>query len=109
MAKALIIKKLIKALDMNTVQFEKEIEVSNSTVSKAIARESDISDNLIRKILKKYPNVNERWLETGQGEIFKQPADIEPQLQEPQPTTAAAQDSTPMEQDYRTRYEKALE
>jgi hypothetical protein len=70
MAKALILKKLIRALNTNTVQFEKELGVGHSAIAKAIARESDISDMLINKILKRYPAINENWLRTGEGEMY---------------------------------------
>lgn len=70
MAKALILKKLIRALNTNTVQFEKELGVGHSAIAKAIARESDISDMLINKILKRYPTISEHWLKTGEGEMY---------------------------------------
>lgn len=75
MAKALILKKLIRALNTNTVQFEKELGVGHSAIAKAIARESDISDMLINKILKRYPAINENWLKTGEGEMFVKSTD----------------------------------
>jgi transcriptional regulator with XRE-family HTH domain len=70
MAKATILKKLIRALDINTMQFEKELGVGHSAIAKAIAKESNISEMLINKILKRYPTVSENWLRTGEGEMY---------------------------------------
>lgn len=97
MAKATILKKLLQKLDLNIDQFEKEIGVGHSAVAKAIARGSDISDNLIRKILKRYPAVNEHWLMTGEGEVI---------VKSTTNNTATPIDN---QDDYRTKYEKLLE
>ena len=70
MPKTLIIKDLIPKLANSIAEFEKEIGAGNGAIAKAWSRDIDLSDGLIRKILKRYPKVSERWLETGEGEMF---------------------------------------
>lgn len=70
MPKALILKQLIPHLAQSVTEFEKEIGAGNGAVGKAWRDDNNLSDGLTRKILKRYSNVNEKWLETGEGEMF---------------------------------------
>lgn len=70
MAKAVIINDLLSILEMKVSRFEKEIDVANGTISKAIERESDLSGWIIEKIVEKYPEVQQQWLITGKGAIL---------------------------------------
>lgn len=71
MAKAVILNDLLKLLDMRVSTFEKEIEVSNSTIAVAIKRNSNLSTKIIEKIVGKFPDVNKQWLMTGEGDILQ--------------------------------------
>lgn len=70
MAKAAILKDLIKELDTNVYQFEAEIGVKRGRVSAAIERDSDTKVELVEKIVKRYPQVSKDWLMTGKGDMF---------------------------------------
>jgi len=70
MAKPFILKNLMAELGLKSYKFEQEIGASNGAVSKILDSENDISNNLIEKILKKYPNVNKEWLLTGKEPMF---------------------------------------
>jgi plasmid maintenance system antidote protein VapI len=63
---------LIKALGVKSInEFENQIEVPNSTIRKAIDRNSDITGEVARKIKTRYPDVNTDWLLSGEGVILR--------------------------------------
>jgi hypothetical protein len=70
MANAKILNDLAESLGIKVYQLEQNIGASNGAIAKAIKGEKDISRNLIEKILKKYPQVNEEWLQSGVGEMY---------------------------------------
>ena len=70
MDNSLILKKLIEKLGTNVSQFEREIKVGSSAISKAITRNSKITMDVVVKILERYPQVNKDWLLTGKGSVF---------------------------------------
>jgi phage repressor protein C with HTH and peptisase S24 domain len=70
MDNSLILRELINALHTNVSQFEKEINVGSSAISKAIKRNSKLTMDVITKILSRYPDVNKEWLLTGEGSMF---------------------------------------
>lgn len=70
MAKSSILTPLIGYLKLSVNGFEKAIKVGESTISKAIKRGSEISPEIIEKILDAYPIVSEHWLETGHGAML---------------------------------------
>jgi len=83
-------KKLLKALDLSMRQFAKEIGVSPSTFYEYMKGRTPPADIIVR-ICKRF-NVSERWLLTGEGEMFlekekpeaspkAQPEDLSPELQ----------------------------
>jgi hypothetical protein len=100
MPKALILKQLIPKVASSIAEFEKEIKAGNGAIGKAWKEDNELSDGLIRKILKRYSKVNEKWLETGEGSMFLPDHQINPiaKPQEPQPDTNKQNDTT-MEQD----------
>ncbi len=77
MAKAFILNDLFKSKGIKVSAFEKAIGVANGTVSKAIDRDGEITEWVIEKIVKQYPDVNAKWLATGKGQML---ADIEKPL-----------------------------
>lgn len=104
MPKTLIIKDLIPKLASSIAEFEKEIGAGNGAIAKAWNRDIELSDGLIRKILKRYPTVSEHYLETGEGEMFVKEGK---QQQEPQLTNN--NNLSPLNEDYRLKYERLLE
>jgi hypothetical protein len=70
MAKALILRQLIDKLGLQMATFERSIGVSNATIKSAIERDSEISINVVGKIVTAYPQVNIDWLTTGKGNMF---------------------------------------
>jgi len=71
------IERLIGALDMKKVEFAKRLEIDQSYVTKLISSGNTPSDRLIRSICREF-NVNEEWLRTGEGEMFR----IDPEYDE---------------------------
>lgn len=70
MANALILKELIERLKIPIGDFERIIDVKDTRISTAIARNSKIKSEVVDKIINAYPNINRDWLETGAGEMF---------------------------------------
>lgn len=70
MANSIILKELIEKLGVSVSQFERDINVGSSAINKAIERNSRIKSDTIAKIISTYPQVNEKWLETGEGDMF---------------------------------------
>lgn len=65
-------KQLLDALEFKSYNaFEIAIGVAPSTIRKAVDRNSDITGEVVTKIIDKYPNVNTEWLLTGYGSMFK--------------------------------------
>ena len=60
---------LILDYGLNISKFEKSIDASNGTISKAIKEDRDINSSLLIKIKEVYPDVNLDWLITGKGSI----------------------------------------
>lgn len=63
------IEKLIKALDIKRVDFAKQLKISPSFVSDMCSGKGKPSDRTILDICQKF-SVSERWLRTGEGEMF---------------------------------------
>src|SRR5690554_682586 len=64
------IKELINVKNYTIASFEKEIGVGNNSIGISIRRNSNVSGEIIYKILIKFPDVNAQWLVTGQGEML---------------------------------------
>lgn len=62
---------LISELGENTNSFSNKIGVSQSTIATALKRNKGVNSDLIEKIFNAYPMVNNDWLLTGIGDIFK--------------------------------------
>lgn len=63
-------KELADALELSINQFEKEIGVKQSRISKAVQRNAEISEDIVLRITTRYPDVNRGWLLTGDGSMF---------------------------------------
>lgn len=62
---------IIEHYNLNVSQFEKSIGMANQTIGTALKRKSGMKDDVLNKILNKYPEIDERWLLTGKGEMLK--------------------------------------
>lgn len=65
------IKVLIKALEIKKVDFARRLNISQSFVSDMCSGKSKPSDRTILDICREF-NVSEKWLRTGEGEMFNQ-------------------------------------
>lgn len=65
------IEQLIDALDIKKVDFANRVGVSQPFVSELCSGRKAPSDRTITDICREF-NVNERWLRTGEGEMFIQ-------------------------------------
>ena len=63
------IENLIKQLGITKTKFAEKLSVSQPYISKIIISGYVPSDRLIEDICKKF-NANEKWLRTGEGEMF---------------------------------------
>lgn len=65
------IRELIKALGLKQAEFAQRLGVSRPFVSELCSGSKNPSDRTIQDICREF-NVNERWLRTGEGEMFVQ-------------------------------------
>ena len=61
---------LRKALNLSMEEFGKKIGVGRSTISRLESGTNNFTDQMIRSICREF-NVNEVWLRTGEGDMFK--------------------------------------
>lgn len=63
---------LLDYLNMSINAFEKEIGAGTGTISKVVngTEDRELSIKTIRKIIAKYPDINQSWLQTGEGSMF---------------------------------------
>ncbi len=64
------LKKLMKALDLNQIEFAKSVGVSQPSISKIVNGENSLSAELLTRMAVEYPTLNLHWLITGSGEMF---------------------------------------
>ncbi|WP_332849104.1 helix-turn-helix transcriptional regulator, partial [Clostridioides difficile] len=69
------IKKLRKELNLTQGEFAKKLDVTNGLISK-IEKGQNATDRFINQVCTEF-NVNESWLKTGQGKLFKEVEDFE--------------------------------
>ena len=67
---------------MNISSFEKKIGVGNNSIGTIIRRNSNISGEILSKILISFNDINAEWLMTGKGEMLKQTLSKEYQTNE---------------------------
>ncbi len=65
------IEKIILLEGITAGEFAKEIGVQTSTISHIITERNRPSLHVMRKILKRYTNINSDWLILGQGEMMR--------------------------------------
>ncbi len=64
------IEKFIEAEQVTAAEFADKIGVQRSSVSHVLNGRNNPSFQFIQKILEAYPQINSRWLLTGNGEIY---------------------------------------
>ena len=64
------LKKLIKVLNLNQVEFAKSVGVTQPNISKIANGESSLSAELLARMADVYTQLNLHWLLTGSGEMF---------------------------------------
>lgn len=92
---------LISALGLNIYQMEKALGLSQSRLSKAIDRNSEIKLDIVEKTCLLFPKVNRDWLMTEEGDMFNK--------EKPNTDYAFEPESPYNNSNYRDKYEKMLE
>ena len=64
------VRELRKELGLTLEKFGKHLGVGKTAISKIENGENNLTDQMILAICREY-NVNEKWLRTGEGEMFK--------------------------------------
>ncbi|HPH54146.1 MAG TPA: helix-turn-helix transcriptional regulator [Bacteroidales bacterium] len=64
------LKKLMKVLNLNQVDFAKSVGVTQPNISKIVNGESSLSAELLARMADTYNQLNLHWLLTGSGEMF---------------------------------------
>jgi hypothetical protein len=67
---------IINKLDISVRSFEKNIDVSNGTIQKAIANNKTVGSDVLNKILCNYPEISAEWLMRGEGNMLFDSIDI---------------------------------
>lgn len=62
--------KLRKKMELTQAEFAKRIEITRSTYSNIELGNTNVTDRNVNKICNEF-NINELWLRTGEGEMFK--------------------------------------
>lgn len=65
------VKEIIEKYSLNVSSFEKEVKLSNNSIQTALKRESNLKDETLNSILKRFPEISAEWLLTGNGEMIK--------------------------------------
>jgi len=64
------VKKIINFYKSSISAFEKSTGLSNNSIQTAIKRKSNLKDETLNTILKKYTEINPTWLLTGKGSML---------------------------------------
>ncbi|GEM_PF-1134159 len=64
------LKKLIKALNLNQIEFAKSLGMSQPNISRMVNGDSRVSAEVLSRIATSYMDVNLHWVLTGDGEVF---------------------------------------
>ena len=64
------VKQLIEHEGISVMGFEKKINVGNNSIGTGIKRKSNLSGDILSKILNCYDYINPKWLLTGKGEML---------------------------------------
>ena len=78
----------LNQIDMPISRLEKNLNLGNGTLAKAVKNKKNIGSDILEKIFSYYPTLNLEWLFTGKGSMLLKNSNTEPssstqQLQEP--------------------------
>lgn len=73
------LKAIRSALRLTQAEFAKSIGLTRATIASYEGAYLDVSDRTIKDICRVH-NINEKWLRTGEGPMFKQQSDIDNML-----------------------------
>lgn len=65
------VKIIIHHYGLSISAFEKKTGLSNNSIQTAIKRNSNLKDETLNTILKKFPQIDPTWLLTGQGSMIQ--------------------------------------
>lgn len=88
-----IIARIYKYLDFQEISvsnFEKKMGISNGYLGKMKARNADIGEGILRKILENCPEISVEWLVTGRGKMLRAVGTVQGQDPPPEPPRAPA-------------------
>jgi len=66
------IKQFINYKGFSILSFEKQIGAGNNSIGTSIKRNSNLTGDLLSKILKTFPEMNAEWLLVGKGTMLKE-------------------------------------
>lgn len=67
----------LRSQNMSVRAFEQQIGCSNGVISRCINKGTDISSQLVSKIIEIFPNLNPSWLLLGKGEMLNKSSEID--------------------------------
>ncbi len=65
------LKSLISGLGISQKSLAEDIGVSRAQINLIVKGERALTENIVYRIERKFPNVNAEWLMTGEGQMFK--------------------------------------
>lgn len=65
------LKTLISSLGISQKRLAEQIGVSRTQINLIVNEERGLTENIVYRIERRYPNVNADWLIKGEGEMFK--------------------------------------
>ncbi len=77
---------IIASKGLSVKAFEQSISASNGAIGRAVNKGSDIVASWLSKIIEIYPDVNAKWLLTGEGEMLHTDIDTQTQVATAEPT-----------------------
>jgi hypothetical protein len=63
--------KYLKSKEINDNQFTVKTKIAQGWIGKARERKSSITEKTYIKIFKAFPDLNESWIKTGEGDMIK--------------------------------------
>lgn len=70
------LRQFIDSKGLKIATFEKQINVANQTIRKALTNNTSITTAVLEKILISFPELNANWLLTGRGSMLNDSAKV---------------------------------
>lgn len=71
---------LIEDLNLSKNEFAREVGISSAMISKITIKEVNFGIDVYKKIIDKYPHLNQQWLLFGEGEMWLENHTLKPHL-----------------------------